>query len=875
MRRVVAVACAAVSAVALAAALFSTPARAQKGKSPHKRLTLACEVCHSAESFKDIHFDHSTTGYALEGHHAVASCLACHNVEDFSKVDGACASCHSDVHRGRLGTTCEHCHAAGGWKVFDAEEIHADSNFPVMGRHLMVDCEGCHPGMPETDFRSTPTECVACHRADYEGVENPNHVQSGFSTDCRTCHQLMAWTPAVMSDHDVIFPIFSGSHRNQWSDCSECHTSPDNYRVFDCLTCHQHEQLATDSHHAGMPDYSYTSEACLSCHPTGAAAQFLVHDAQYFPIYSGTHVGQWTDCAACHTTGTVAFSCIDCHTHDQAAVDPTHNGMPGYSYTSDACYFCHPTGEKGNFVGHDALYFPIFSGTHSGRWTDCTACHTTGTAAFSCIDCHDHEQLVTDSHHVGMDGYAYASDACYSCHPTGVAGQFLVHDAQYFPIYSGTHVGQWTDCASCHTAGTAAFSCIDCHTHDPTTVAPTHNGMPGYSYTSDACYFCHPTGERGNFVDHDALYFPIFSGTHSGRWTDCAACHTTGTAAFSCIDCHDHEQVVTDSHHVGMDGYAYASDACYSCHPTGVAGQFLVHDAQYFPIYSGTHVGQWTDCVSCHTAGTAAFSCIDCHTHDPTTVDPTHNGMPGYAYASQSCIGCHPTGEAGRFVDHDGLYFPIYSGTHSGRWTDCAACHTTGTAAFSCIDCHDHEQLVTDSHHVGMDGYAYTSDACYSCHPTGVAGQFLVHDAQYFPIYSGTHSGRWTDCASCHTTGTTAFSCIDCHTHDQAAVDPTHNGMTGYSYASQSCFGCHPTGEAGNFVDHDAQFFPIYSGRHAGTWNDCATCHVSPGDNNVFSCFGCHTHDQGVTDSHHTSVSGYSYDSNECLRCHPNGRAEG
>jgi len=174
-----------------------------------------------------------------------------------------------------------------------------------------------------------------------------------------------------------------------------------------------------------------------------------------------------------------------------------------------------------------------------------------------------------------------------------------------------------------------------------------------------------------------------------------------------------------------------------------------------------------------------------------------------------------------------------------------------------------------------MPGYSYTSDACLNCHPDGTASQFLVHDAQYFPIYSGTHNAQWTDCSSCHTTGGAAYSCIDCHAHDQATIDPTHNGMPGYAYASQSCFGCHPTGTAGQYTDHDTQFFPIFSGRHAGTWSSCATCHTSPGNNAAFSCFECHQHSQSLMDSAHQGRSGYSYDSNECLRCHPNGRSGG
>ena len=47
-------------------------------------------------------------------------------------------------------------------------------------------------------------------------------------------------------------------------------------------------------------------------------------------------------------------------------------------------------------------------------------------------------------------------------------------------------------------------------------------------------------------------------------------------------------------------------------------------------------------------------------------MDGAHQGIPGYAYTSAQCYDCHPTGEKGRFTEHDGQFFPIYSGAHSG-----------------------------------------------------------------------------------------------------------------------------------------------------------------------------------------------------------------
>jgi hypothetical protein len=74
-------------------------------------------------------------------------------------------------------------------------------------------------------------------------------------------------------------------------------------------------------------------------------------------------------------------------------------------------------------------------------------------------------------------------------------------------------------------------------------------------------------------------------------------------------------------------------------------------------------------------------------------------------------------------------------------------------------------------------------------------------------------------------------------------------------------------------------FFPIASGPHAVS---CETCHGTFDSFKQFTCFGCHTHDQGVTDQLHASLPGaggsfpdggmgYAYDSVSCLRCHASG----
>jgi hypothetical protein len=89
-----------------------------------------------------------------------------------------------------------------------------------------------------------------------------------------------------------------------------------------------------------------------------------------------------------------------------------------------------------------------------------------------------------------------------------------------------------------------------------------------------------------------------------------------------------------------------------------------------------------------------------------------------------TCIACHtPTTWADDTFDHDGDYFPIFTGEHSVRWSTCATCHTNPDdfSVFTCFTCHAHNQISMDNRHSGLGGYAYVPSACLSCHPKGTA----------------------------------------------------------------------------------------------------------------------------------------------------------
>ncbi|HEX9654054.1 MAG TPA: cytochrome c3 family protein, partial [bacterium] len=145
-------------------ATFTLYAVVNGQESPHKNLNLNCEVCHRATEWTDVRFNHDRTKFPLEERHRNVPCKSCHNIEDFSNVTSECASCHPDVHQAKMGNDCERCHGFKGWEVFNVEEIHANTQFPLMGKHTLVDCQSCHVNQQQGDFALLTSECVSCHQ---------------------------------------------------------------------------------------------------------------------------------------------------------------------------------------------------------------------------------------------------------------------------------------------------------------------------------------------------------------------------------------------------------------------------------------------------------------------------------------------------------------------------------------------------------------------------------------------------------------------------------------------------------------------------------------------------------------------------------------
>ena len=247
--------------------LFGTRIFAQEN--PHGAAIGECSTCHIENGWTMIHFNHDTTGYALTGAHHGLNCVECHDIADFKKIASDCRDCHTDVHQGSLNPQCNRCHNARGWTVLSPVEAHRSTFFQLLGAHASLDCYQCHRNTRNNDFRLNTALCVDCHRETYNGVSNPDHRKAGFGVVCEDCHNLLRWKPALFNDHDALFPIFSGTHAGEWSQCSTCHTHTSDYATFSCFGCHEHNEASTDSKHDEVSGYVYESAACYACHPQG------------------------------------------------------------------------------------------------------------------------------------------------------------------------------------------------------------------------------------------------------------------------------------------------------------------------------------------------------------------------------------------------------------------------------------------------------------------------------------------------------------------------------------------------------------------------------------------------------------------------------
>jgi hypothetical protein len=303
-----------------------------------------CETCHTTTVWKPSTFNHSTTKFALTGTHTTTPCQSCHVNGNYQLAYTDCYACHSaDFARptnpnhvaGGFSHTCEMCHTTTVWKP--STFSHANTRFPLTGAHIAVACNICHAS---NQYATLSTNCIDCHRTDFNGATNPNHVSLAFPQTCSQCHSTTAWQPATFDHSTTKFPL-TGKHTT--TPCATCHVGGNYQLVYSsCYACH-----ATDYNGTTNPVHSTAGfpTTCETCHTTTVWTGATFNHT-WFPQTHGNSGGV---CAKCHTNTAnyAVFSCTTAPCHPKTQTDSSHRGRTGYVYNSANCYSCHPRGNGG------------------------------------------------------------------------------------------------------------------------------------------------------------------------------------------------------------------------------------------------------------------------------------------------------------------------------------------------------------------------------------------------------------------------------------------------------------------------------------------------------------------------------------------------
>jgi len=395
--------------------------RIQRGKGYHatvaRRNCAQCHKNHFGTDFREVQldtatFDHTATGFALEGSHRETACRDCHtqayitasDVRAFKGKHGAltktllgvgasCTTCHEsdNVHDKQFPSrACQDCHTATTWDEATRFD-HDQARYKLKGRHRQVQCMECHHTAPLESGVSTIqfvnlsfAKCESCHADQHRGA---------MAETCSACHTTAGWHQINDSsfegrfDHaNTAFPL-AGAHAEV--ECESCHGKParrtelvrmtytsESVRFTyphpvarDCSSCHldYHERVFTSSPGGAV---------CSNCHgeagwlPTTYDIERHNRDSTF--VLVGAHLA--VPCGSCHDPATGSnrkqqfrLERQDCHScHEQ---DDPHAGQ----FTEVGCETCHDTESFAiSAFDHAATRYPL-DGAH--RWAQCASCH--------------------------------------------------------------------------------------------------------------------------------------------------------------------------------------------------------------------------------------------------------------------------------------------------------------------------------------------------------------------------------------------------------------------------------------------------------------------------------------------------------------------
>lgn len=604
--------------------------------------STTCERCHGTNNWVSVNFDHMATGFPLTGAHATAPCAQCHVNGNFNltSANTACASCHlkdfqkttnpNHVSAG-FSQSCEGCHNTTAWQpaTFD----HSKSGFPLTGAHANAPCASCHVNN-NYNLTSANTACVSCHLKDFQGTNNPSHVQQGFAQTCQVCHNTTAWQPASFDHSKSGFPL-TGAHAS--TPCAQCHVN-NNYNLTNtaCVSCHLKDYQGTNNPNHVQANFPQT---CQQCHNTTDWGNATFNHASTGFALTGMHAS--TPCLQCHVNSNYNLTsantaCVSCHLKDyQTTNDPNH-AQAGFPQT---CQQCHNTTDWGSGTFNHASTGWALTGFHTT--VTCQQCHVNGNykltnANTQCASCHMNDFNTTNNPPHASAGFPTDCSVCHST--TNWLGASFNHASTGWAL-TGFHAT--VQCNQCHVNNNYKLTstvCVTCHLKDFQSATNPNHVSSGFPQQCDVCH--NTTAWIPSSFNHNNTPFPL-TGFHTK--VPCAQCHVNNnytSLPTDCYSCHKADYNGTNNPNHAAAGFP---TTCATCHnTTSWLGATFNHT--YFPM---NHGGANGVCSTCHTnpSNYLVFTCTNCHQKAQT--DSNHQGVSGYVYNSTNCYNCHRNGGGG------------------------------------------------------------------------------------------------------------------------------------------------------------------------------------------------------------------------------------
>ena len=793
----------------------NNPPHAQAG------FPTTCQTCHSTTAWDPTTFNHNTfTNFPLTGAHVNVGCNQCHINGQFVGTPSDCASCHikdfnsttnpNHVQSG-FPSTCQQCHNTTSWTT--ATFDHSTTGFPLTGAHTTLQCTQCHNTnfSPSGAYNLKSTACVTCHLADFNGTNNPNHVQSGFPQTCEQCHNTTSWSNATFNHNSTGFPL-TGAHTTL--QCIQCHNttySPNgayNLKSTACVTCHLSDFNGTTNPNHVQSGFS---QSCEQCHNTVSWSNATFnHNNTGFPL-TGAHTT--LQCTQCHNTtfspsgayNLTSTACVTCHLTDFNGTTNPNHVQAGFPQTCDTC---HSTTNWLNATFNHSTTGFMLDGAHTTL--QCAQCHNTtyspngayNLTSTACATCHMADYNGTTNPNHAQAGFP---QTCQQCHTTTNWGSGTFNHSTTGFTLDGAHTTlQCTQCHNTTYSPNGAYNltitaCVGCHLADYNGTTNPNHAQAGFPQT---CQTCHTTANWTSATfNHSTTGFTL-TGAHTSL--QCAQCHNTTyspSGAYSltsaaCATCHMADYNGTTNPNHATSGFPTTCDTCHST--TNWLNATFNHTSTGFAL-TGFHAT--LQCTQCHNttfSPNGAYNlanptpCITCHQADYAgTTAPPHAtvGFP------TTCDTCHNFNnwQNATFNHNTQTTFPLL-GYHANAAVTCAMCHVNNnytTLPTVCSGCHmtDYNNTTNPNHKAA--GFPTTCDTCHTTwQTTNWAGATFNHT--YFNLNHGNANGV---CATCHTNPSdySVFQCTACHGNNNAAGF-NHPHVNGYVYNSANCYQCHPRG---------------------------------------------------------------------------------